>query len=66
MSRMAILVAMSILASHAAALERHNLAQMSGEAVGRVLQSERRSLPAKDGLYRVLRCTKVTKSFSRR
>ena len=101
MSRMAILVAMSILASHAAALERHNLAQMSGEAVGRVLLSERRSIfrrpsarvdklmlydiyvrdhrscksgeaavatriPAKDGPYRVLRCAKVTKSFSRR
>lgn len=100
MSRIAVLVATGILAGDAAALERHNVSQMSGEAVGRVLQSERRSIlrhhsarvdklmlydiyvrddrscksgeaavqtrvPAKDGPYRVLRCAKVTKSFSR-
>jgi hypothetical protein len=100
MRRIAMLVAMTILATHAAAIERHNVSQMSGEAVSRVLQSERRSIlrypsarvnklmlydiyvrdhrscksgeaavptrvPAKDGPYRVLRCAKVTKSFSR-
>lgn len=100
MSRIVILVAMGILASHAAAIERHNVSQMSREAVGRVLQSEHRSIlryhsvrvdglmlydmyvrdhrscksgeaavptrvPAKDGLHRVLRCAKVTRSFSR-
>lgn len=100
MSRIAILIAMSILASHAAAIERHNVTQMSREAVDRALQSEHRSIlryhsarvdklmlydifvrdhrsckfgevavptrvPGRDGQYRVLRCAKVTKSFSR-
>ena len=100
MSRIAMLVATGLLASHAAAIERHNVSQMSGEAVGRALQSEHRSIlryhsarvdklmlydiyvrdhrscksgeaavstliPAKDGLYRVLRCSKVTRSSSR-
>jgi hypothetical protein len=100
MRRIAMLVAMSILATHAAAIERHNVSQMSREAVGRALQSEHRSIlryhsarvdklmlydiyvrdyrsckpgeaavptrvPAKDGLYRVLRCATVTVSFSR-
>ena len=100
MSRIAMLVAMGLLASHAAAIERHNVSQMSREAVGRALQSENRAIlryhsarvdklmlydiyvrdhrscksgeaavptrvPAKDGLYRVLRCAKVTRSFSR-
>ena len=100
MKRIAMLVAMSILATHAAAIERHNVSQMSREAVGRALQSQDRSIlryhservdklmlydlyvrdyrsckhghaavptrvPAKDGLYRVLRCAKVTRSFSR-
>jgi hypothetical protein len=84
MGRIAILVAMGILASHAAAIERHDVSQMAGEAVGRALQTERRSIlryPSarverlilydiyvrdhRDGLYRVLRCTNVSRSSSR-
>src|SRR5262245_21245289 len=100
MTRIAMLAGMTILATHSAAIERHNVSQMSHEAVGRALQSEHRSIlryqssrveklmlydiyvrdyrscrtgeagvptrvPARDGPYRVLRCAKVTKSFSR-
>ena len=42
MTRIAMLVAMSILATHAGAIERHDVSQMSNEAVGRALQSEPR------------------------
>jgi hypothetical protein len=100
MRRTAVLVAMSVLATHAAAIERHNVSQMSREAVSRALQSETQFIlryhsarvdnlmlydiyvrdyrscktgeaavptrvPVKDGLYRVLRCAKVTRSSSR-
>lgn len=42
--RIATLVAMSILATHAVAIERHDISQMSCEAVGRALRSEQRSI----------------------
>lgn len=101
MRRIAMLVAISILATHAAAIERHNVSQMSRDAVGKALQSTPQSIlryhsarvdklilydiyvrdyrsckngeavvptrvPARDGLYTVLQCAKVTRSLSRR
>ena len=101
MTRTVMLVAICTLAAHAAAIERHDVSQMSREAVGRALQSEPRSIlrypsarvdklmlydiyvrdyrscksgevvvpmrvPTRDGLHKVLRCARVTKSFSRR
>jgi hypothetical protein len=44
MRRITILVAMSILATQAVAIERHDISHMSCDAVGEALQSEQRSI----------------------
>ena len=44
MKAIATLVVMSILTSHAAAIERHNTSQMSCKAIGSALETEQRSI----------------------